>query len=125
MRLEYLPDGSPDCPLIRLFDFTPAEAARLGTAVTDLAAGRVEQVAVHDLLGVVPLGGCKLVLRRRSWDQALVRVGPCAFECGFTAGAWDNVAGLVEPFAAGNSGFQWLAGIPGEAALLLSVGGGW
>ena len=40
MRLEYLPDGSPLCPLIRLFDFTPAEAGQLAAAVSDLAAGR-------------------------------------------------------------------------------------
>ena len=29
VQLVFLPDGSPDCPLIRLFDFTAAEAQRL------------------------------------------------------------------------------------------------
>jgi hypothetical protein len=125
MRLEYLPDGSPDCPLIRLFDFTPADAARLRAAIADLACGRAERVAIHDLPGVVPVGGCELVLLRRSWDQAVVRVGPSAFECRFTAGTWDNVAGLVEPFAAGCTGYQWVAGSPGEASLLLSDSGQW
>ncbi len=125
MRLEHLPDGSPDGPLIRLFDFTPAEAARLGAAITALAAGYTERVAIHDLPGAVQVGGCELVLLRRPWDQAVVQVGPSAFECGFTAGAWDDVAGRVEPFAAGGNGYQWLAGIPGEASLLLSASGEW
>jgi hypothetical protein len=123
--LEYLPDGSPDCPLIRLYAFTPIEAAALGAAVAGLAAGTAERVAVHELPGVEPVGGCELVFRVRGWDQAVVRVGPAAFECGFTAGTWDNVAGLVEPFAADAGGYQWLAGVPGEASLLLSAFGQW
>jgi hypothetical protein len=125
VRLEYLPDGSPDCPLVRLYDFTPAEAAALGAAISDLAAGRTARVAVHELPGVVAVGGCQLVLRARSWEQAVIGVGPAAFECGFTAATWDNVAGLVEPFAAGSHGYQWLAGVPGEVSLLLSVSGQW
>lgn len=70
---------------------------------------------------VESLNGCRLALVRRSWDQAIRRMpGPSEFECGFTAGTWDNVALLVEPFAEGADGFQWPAGVPGEAALLLS-----
>ena len=125
MRLEYLPDGSPDCPLIRLYDFRPDEAARLGAAVADLAAGRSERVAVHELPGVAPIGGCQLVLRVGPRDAAVVQVGPAAFECRFTAGTWDNVAGLIEPFAESASGYQWLAGSPGEVAVLLSASGEW
>jgi hypothetical protein len=119
VRLEYL----SNIPLLRLFDFTPDEAAQLGAAVADLASGRAERVAVHGLPGVMAVGGCELVFRLRGWGQAVVRVGPTAFACGFTAGTWDNVAGLIEPFAAGAGGFQWLAGVPGEANLLLSDSG--
>jgi hypothetical protein len=93
MRLEYLPNGSADCPVLRLFDFTPAEAAALGAAVADLSGGRTERVAVHELSGVVAVRGCELVLTMWGWDQAVVSVGPAAFECRFTAGTWANVAG--------------------------------
>lgn len=112
MRLEYLPDGSPDCPLIRLFDFASAEAASLGAVVAGLATGQVERVAVHHLPGVTSVGGCELVFRLRGWDQAIVRVGSTA-------------SGLIEPFAVGARGYQWLAGVPGEASLLLSASGYW
>jgi hypothetical protein len=125
VRLEYLPDGSPDCPLIRLFAFTPAEVAALGASVAEMAAGRADQVAVHELPGVIAVGGCELVLRVRGWDQAVVRVGPVAFECGFTAGTWDNLVGLIEPFVASANGYQWFARVPGEASLLLSASGQW
>ena len=122
MKLEHLAYGSPDCPLIRLYDFTPAEAAQLLVAVTALASGEGQPVEVHGLPFVEPVGECRLDFVRRSWDRAIIhRPGACAFECGFTAGTWDNIAGLVEPFAEGAGGFQWLAGTPGEAALLLSA----
>jgi hypothetical protein len=125
MKLEFLATGSPDCPLLRLYQFTPAEAAQLFAALTRLASGTIPQVAVHELQDVDTVGGCRLTLLLRSWDQAIRRTGLAEFECALTAGTWDHVAGLVEPFARGSDGFQWLAGTPGEAALLLSTSGQW
>jgi hypothetical protein len=125
MKLEYLA-GAGDHPLIRLYDFTPAQAVRLQAALLELASGAAERVEVHRLAWVARVGGCRLTLFRQTWDQAIVqRAEPADFECGFTAATWDNVAGLLEPFAQGAVGFQWLAGMPGEAALLLSVTGQW
>jgi hypothetical protein len=127
MKLEYLIDGSPECPLIRLYDFTPAEAGDLRGAVSELASEAVQRIEVHGLPFVDPVGGCELALVRKSWDQGVLRAGTSKFECGFTAGTWDNVAGLIEPFAEASAsfGFQWLAESTGEAALLLSVSGRW
>jgi hypothetical protein len=127
MKLESLADGSPGCPLLRLYDFTPGEAARLREAVAALASGIAERVELHDLPWVEPAGGCRLAVARRTWDQAIVRrAEPATFECAFTADTWANIAGLIEPFADGDAtGFQWLADVPGEAALLLSVTGRW
>src|SRR5438046_1049448 len=106
MKLEFLPEGSPDCPLLRLFEFTTDEAECLFRAVTELASGACDRVAVHDLPSVEPVGACRLTLLVRSWDQAVIAKGaPVDFECGFTRGTWDNVAGLIEPFATGAAGF--------------------
>ena len=125
VRLEYLPEGSPDCPLIRLFDFTPAEVAALGMAVAELAAHRTNWVAVHRLPGIISVGRCELTLLRRDREQAVVRVGPTAFECRFTTDTWEQVAEQISPFAEGAEGYQWLAGAPGEVSLLLSATGLW
>jgi hypothetical protein len=125
MKLEYLVDGSPDCPLLRLYHFTPAEAGQLLAAVCGVASGSEERVEVNRLAFVQPIGECQLILVRRSWDQAVLRVGRSQFECGFTADTWDNIAALIEPFAEGDGGFQWLASSPGEASILLSVSGHW
>lgn len=125
MRLEYLSDGAPECPLIRLFDFTPAEASLLGAAIARMVAGGAECVAVHEFPGVVAVGGCELVLQVQRRDQGVVQVGPMKFECRFSPSTWDNVAGLVEPFASGAIGHQWLARTLEETLLLLSVSGTW
>lgn len=101
------------------------EIALILCAIAELALGAVERIEVHRLPFVQPVGACRLTLVRRPWDQAVVRVGSAAFECGFTAGTWDNVAGLFKPFAEGANGFQWLAGLPGEAMILFSVSGEW
>jgi hypothetical protein len=126
MKLEYLAAGSPDCPLIRLYEFTPEEVGRLHAAVTALASGVTEAVEVHRLPCVEAVVGCRLKLVCRPWNQAVVRTaGPVEFECGLTAHSRGDVAGLVEPFVRGAGGFQWLGGVPGEAALLLSASGQW
>jgi hypothetical protein len=126
MKLEYLADGSRDCPLIRIYEFTAAEAAQLRAAIAALADGKAERVDVQLLPFVEPVSGCRLTLFRCSWDQAVVRRSePAEFACGLTPETWDNMAGLLEPFTECASGFQWLAGAPGETALLLSVSGEW
>jgi hypothetical protein len=126
MKLEYLEAGSPDCPLIRLYDFTSEEAARLHAALTSLAAGAVQRVLVHDLTGVKVIGNCRLVLVVGWRDQGIVpRAAPADFEYALTAATWDNVAGLVEPFGNGSTGFQWLPAESGDAGVLLSPDGRW
>jgi len=49
MRLEYLPDGSPDCPLIRLYDFDHHTVIVFRRLVTELRNGSRRELLVHDL----------------------------------------------------------------------------
>ncbi len=122
MKLDYL---NFDRPIIRLYHFTADEAADLMNAIGSLASGREKIVRVHSIPCVDALDGRRLTLARKPWDQAILKTGDVECECGFTAEHWDNVAGLLEPFAAGSGGFQFLAGSPGEAKLLFSVTGEW
>jgi hypothetical protein len=103
MKLEYLATGSPYCPLIRLYDFTPGEGRQLHRAFASLATGAAECVEVHHLPFVEAVGNCRPTLIRSGRDQAVIQVGRLAeFECRFTAGTWDNVAGLAEPILEGS-----------------------
>jgi hypothetical protein len=125
MKLDYLADGSPACPLLRLYDFTSAEVNNFHTALSGLASGASERIEVDGLPYVESIGDCRLSLVLTNWDQAVQQLDTFNFECGFTASTWDRVAGLVEPFAKNAVGFQWLVDKPGEPNMLLSATGEW
>jgi hypothetical protein len=125
MKLEYLASSSSDCPLIRLFDFTRAEAAELCSIVAKRASGELEEVAIDELPFVTAIEGCRLTLVASAWDAGVVQEPDGSFSCRLSPATWDNVAALIEPFANDATGYQWLVGMPGDAAILLSVNGQW
>ncbi len=125
MRLEFLPDGFDDCPLVRLYDFDHTEVAQLFAGLSALACCERESIAVHDLPGAEAVSGSRLLLRTGSRDRGMVRLpGPASFECVLTPQSWDNVAGLAEPFLNETGGYQWLV-TSGDAKWLLSTDGQW
>jgi hypothetical protein len=127
MKLEHLPDGSPDCPLIRLYDFDPSEASTLRTSVAHLGSGSSDSVAVHDLPFVTSVDGCQLVLVVAGRDQGVVKAGtPSQFVCVLTRASWKSVVELMEPFCGpeDSKGYQWLDETS-DISLLLSPDGLW
>jgi len=126
MKIEYLEDGSPDCPLIRLYEFIPEEAIRLRESFLSLASGKQDTIELHNAPGMQSMRGCCLTLRLGQRDVGLVRTGPTSFKCVLTASAWSNLAGLTEPFQAAemDGHYQWLSE-HGKANLLLSPLGDW
>ena len=125
MKFDCLTDVSLPFPLLRLYDFSPAEAGQLQASMIALGCGAEQRIQLHGQPFVVPIGECELTLIRRAWDQGVLQKDALKFECGFTEGRWEDIAGLIEPFAEGCGGFQWLAGSCGEPALLLSATGCW
>jgi len=125
MKLEYLASGSPDCPLIRLYDFTKVEAAELCSTIARLANGELREMAVDELPFVQAIGGCQLTIVAGTWDAGVVQQPDGSFICRLTPDTWDNVTGLIEPFTNDATGYQWLVSTPGDAAILLSVNGQW
>jgi hypothetical protein len=125
VKLEYLPGGSPECPLIRLYDFGQSEAKQLRELVKSLANGDRENVALHNEAWVESVGGCSLNLRRENRNQGIRQSQMLRFECVLTSDGWSNVEGLLEPFSESNTtGFQWLTN-GGRVALLISGSGQW
>lgn len=125
MQLEFLPEGSDDCPLLCIYQFTQSEADRLCKAFISLSSGEREEIAVHEMPGVEAVVECRLFLRRGSKDRGLLTLtDTAAFECILSSDGWKDVAGLTEPFAEGSKGFQWLTTI-GDVNWLLSTDGKW
>jgi hypothetical protein len=123
MMVDLLRDGSPRCPILRVHDVSDEEAACLRSAAASLAAGEVARVSLRELIGKRLREELVLSLVVGAWDLGLVEE-----EAGWAwvlrRGGWDNVEGLIEPFAAGAHGYQWLS-VVGGAGLLMSRDGRW
>ena len=126
MKLEYLASGSPDGPLVRLYEFDTTGAQRLREAFRSLADGSLEEMALHEEWWIKSIAGCQLKLRMGPRDLGIVERLPSKFECTLTVEGWSEMASMVDPFCAGESSEAavWL-NEDGEASLLLTPSGRW
>ena len=125
MKLEYIADGGHDTPLIRLYDFGRAEAIMLRGLVLDLHSGRRIRASLHDVGGIVPVGGCRLTFAVGSRDEGVIEQSG-EFTCSLTRDGWSRMADLMKPFCehVEPNRFQYLDESSG-ITLLLSVDGCW
>ena len=125
MKVEYLADGSNDCPLIRLYEYNQSEVQRLRELIRELATGVRESAPLQNESWVVPVEGCCLNLLRGSRDRGIRQVLLLNFECVLSSIGWSNVEGLLDPFCdSDTNGFQWLTH-DGRISLLISQNGQW
>jgi hypothetical protein len=125
MKIEFLKSGSPDCPLIRLYEFKTSDVQSLRRIALQLARGRIHTVPLHKEQGILAIGGCQLALSRGEKDRGVFETGPLEFVWILTAAGWLSVSGLIRPFSRTNSGgFQWLSD-GGKIRILLSRDGRW
>jgi hypothetical protein len=131
MRLEYIATGSRDCPLVRLFEFEPVEAARLHAACIALAEGSLEIFAVDEQPWVTPIN-CRLHFARTARNRGLWmprRNEP--FIVQYNTEGWLEVADKSEGFTKDDpdmrnwlSRYNWLT-MEGDVNLLISPSGAW
>ncbi len=129
MKLEYLAEGSPDCPLVRLYEFDATGAKRLREAFRSLADGSRQDIPLHEEWWVEPVDGCHLDLRLGARDLGVVQRLPMAFDCVSTDEAWMEMVEKIDPFCTSQTAYagevyQWL-NFDGEVSLLLSPTGKW
>lgn len=97
MKIEFIADGSQDCPLLLVYGRETAAFRRLAEALQRLADG-ASKVDVHDALDPISPERIRLSASVADRDIGVVQVSPGAFEWQLTSASWDNVAGLLEPF---------------------------
>ena len=126
MKLEFLANGSPDCPLIRLYDFQAADALRLKGLFDSLANGSRTNISLHEQPGIESVDGCQLSLQVDNRNTGIVQKRSLRFECRLTQARWSDLVSLADPFckAVQPNTFQWLSE-DGEISLLLSSDGRW
>lgn len=122
MKIERLIRNAADHPLVRLFDFTPAEADALRKGVRSLADRELDRFDLAQI-GATSVDNFVLSFAVGQHDLGLLSQGK-QFVWLLQPESWDQVEGLIEPFAIGATGFQQLSE-SGETVLLLSSDGCW
>ena len=124
MKIEFLEDGSDDCPLIRVYGTDPAEFSSFHGTAQHLAQMESGSSLLQELTGFRGVSGCTLTLLSGARDIGVSRIGTSLnFEWTLTSGKWLLVAGLIEPFLImrREGAHQWLCGR--EARYGLDIGG--
>ena len=127
MKLEFLPEGSDDCPLIRLYDFDVSDAMRLKEAFRALSEGSRQSIPLHEEWWLRSIEDCQLVLRLGKRELGIVQRLPMRFECVLTEEGWREAMEKTDPFCRPPENrqpesHQWL-NQDGEVPLLLSPTG--
>jgi len=128
MKIEYIPDGSSDCPLIILYGYEPDVTSRLRGAVLALAEGKVKSVSIHEIDGFDPVDALRLtaIASKRS-HGVLPGDADNDFRWELTPTWWSNVEGLLSPFCTTDewrNGHQWLDETS-NISVLVSAGRAW
>ena len=124
--MEFLAEGSKDCPLIRLSAFHQPAVLHLRDLINGLATGTVTGDSLHTKPWIEPINGCELEVSLGKCDQGIMQSGSSRFECVLSHEGWLDVAFLLEPFCVKGdpSGFQWL-NRRGKISFLISSTGTW
>ena len=127
MKIEYLEDGSEDCPLIRLFGFEESDVAALRDACLALAAGRIAEFRLDGQSWVESIGECPFILRATEKNRGAKwgKYTADPYTMDYNSEGWLEVADKTQPFLTNRAGgFQWLTN-EGDFNVLLSWDGCW
>jgi len=124
MKIEYIHEGSSDCPLIRIYAFKNDEIDNLYSIISGLAEGKYNSATLHDLPFMNSIENCRLTFYVNEDDKGIALSQDNNFECRLTRDSWFRVMDLVAPFKNDINGFQWLDE-EGPVSLLLSKDGRW
>jgi hypothetical protein len=135
MKIEYLAEGAPDCPLIRIFDASIAEFSAVHAGVFELANGTASTTELHKASGVQLINLSELTLMTSRDTEGVQEKYLGQFYWLFPQEKWKIVAGLIEPFTKQTSGppiHQWLCGRrallglnASQTSVLISQSGQW
>jgi len=125
VKIEFLENGSDDCPLIRIYGYKHDVCLRIKRVFEQLAQGVTRELSLSDLKGVESVDGCRFIAKAGKRDRGVLHDERNVFEWVLTPSTWDNVAGLIEPFCIpGKGGYQWLHQT-GDIGVLISPTGCW
>jgi hypothetical protein len=112
MRIEFLPDGSHDCPAILLHGCPSAGAEALINTFRSLAEGQQTELALHQLPNLTTVGDIQVFATNANGTAGVQQLSALVFRWRQDREGWLEVAELAEPVAHGDpregTRFQYL-----------------
>jgi len=128
MRMEFVQDGSHDCPALLFYGCPSAGAEALISAFRLLAEGPQTEVALHDLSDVHPVGDIQVFATNASGQTGVKQLSLPVFHWRKDREGWLEAVELAGPVAHSDpsegGSFQYLERY-GRVNILISTGQGW
>jgi hypothetical protein len=88
VKIDYLKEGSDDCPLVRIYDFDSEDAKRLRRTFQALADGSIERVRLELVESV---DGTQLTFARSAQDGGVTEIGSKNFEVTLSSSSFSSL----------------------------------
>jgi len=128
MRMEFVQDGSHDCPALLFYGYPSAGAEALISTFRLLAEGPDAEVPLHDLSDVRPVGDIQVFATNARGRTGVQQLSPPAFRWRKDREGWLEAVDLAEPVAHSDptegTRFQYLERY-GRVNVIFSTGPGW
>ncbi len=109
MKIEYLKEGSEDCPLIRIYGDDAGAIKLLMDNLVFLISGEITKKIINDIDGFSGINECKVAFVIDPMSKGILQIKDNYFECILTKNDWENVYDLLEPLSKiSEAGYQWL-----------------
>ena len=127
MRVEFLESGAEDCPILRLYDFTPEQLIALQAITAELHIGNNNIGNLFRRLQLQFLGGCSLSFCISDEDRGVIKSkSGLEFTWSLSPLGWQKANYLIGAFREDycDGKYQWLDETS-DISLLLSESGRW
>ena len=110
MNIEYIDNGSKDCPLIRLYGDDPDSIQLFIKNIVLLLSGKIKSKKINDLKGFNGINQCQVDMQLAPTSKGIIHIKGNNFKCLLSKDDWETVIGLLEPFSkkSKNGKYQWL-----------------
>jgi hypothetical protein len=124
--VDFLAEGSPDCPLLRIFGTDQEALHTLHRLFQDLGNGLRSRVDIHQLEGFTCQAQVQLTCLVKEMGSVVEKaIGSSNFAWSASQLEWMAISDLVQPLfgVEGKGRFQWLVvpDVQGSIGVLLSV----
>ena len=128
MQMEFVPDGSHDCPALLFYGCPSVGAEVLINSFRLLAEAPETEVALHELADLHPVGDIQVFATNGSGRTGIQQLSPAVFHWRKEREGWLETAELAEPVAHSDptegTRFQFLERY-GRVNVIFSTSRGW